>query len=130
MQPSHVYICQGNVRFLWILFTNSLARHPASTLPIKAVILLFTVCLHPTLSLSLTQPPLLTSCDELASAHYTINTGLKQHQPTPMPCTPEESAVEGGVDSDKVVGSLESRVESSVKITWSLFFPASPVPRH
>lgn len=33
----------------------------------------------------------------------------------------EESRIEGGVDSDKVVGSLESRVESSVKITCSLF---------
>lgn len=32
--------------------------------------------------------------------------------------------MEGGVDSDKVAGSLESRVESSVKITCSLLQPA------
>lgn len=38
-----------------------------------------------------------------------------------MPRTPEESMMEGGVDSDKVAGRLESRVESSVKITCSLF---------
>lgn len=38
-----------------------------------------------------------------------------------MPCTPEESMMGGGVDSGEVVSSLKSKVESSVKITCSLF---------
>lgn len=45
---------RNDARYPWII---SCPVNPASTLPVQAVILQFTVCSHPTVSLSHTQPP-------------------------------------------------------------------------